>query len=320
MPITDNAGVAVRRRLHNFEGRTTLPLHGTGAILFGLLFAAAGSIPLAIGAAMIYVGSGETSPPGWVVAAAGAVFVVAGLGALVSGLRGTYGRWRARRAVAAGATAPWDWDHPWNRRGARDDLRFRVVRRIGFMAFIVLFLAPFHYLVLTVEETVFRVIGGLFMVVFDVVIALQIVEVAKMLLRRLRYGSVWLEFEQFPLPLGRSAGLRLILGRHVDAASVACTLRCVEEAVEISHQRPGRTTHTYVFDQLYEQRIVAPLAPGPDGRQTARVTFLLPDGDLSTRLSAEPPRYWLLEAEATAPGVDLSTRFLLPVYAVDGTR
>jgi hypothetical protein len=44
-------------------------------------------------------------------------------------------------------------------------------------------------------------------------------------------------------------------------------------------------------------------AVGADGRQTARVKFRLPEGDYSTRLSGDEPRYWLFEAEAATPRV-----------------
>jgi hypothetical protein len=44
------------------------------------------------------------------------------------------------------ATAPWDWDHPWYRAGARDDVWRRALRRFAWIAFLALFLSPFHYL------------------------------------------------------------------------------------------------------------------------------------------------------------------------------
>lgn len=115
-------GDTTRRRLRNFEGRTTVPMQGWCAVVIGLLFAGAGTIPLLIGVGMMAWATGPTRPPGWVIAVAGAVFNIFGLAALSSGARSLYRRRRARRAYLTGATAPWDSDHPWERGGARDDV------------------------------------------------------------------------------------------------------------------------------------------------------------------------------------------------------
>jgi hypothetical protein len=307
-----------RRRLRNFEGRTTVPVQGWGAVVVGLLFAGAGSIPLLIGVGMMALGTGPTRPPGWVVAVVGAVFIIFGLAALAAGMRGLHRRRRARRAYLAGATAPWDWDHPWERHGARDNVWRRALRRFAWIAFLALFLSPFHYLLLTVEHTAFRVLGGIFLLVFDAALVFAFAGAVKAVMQGLKYGRVFLQYEQFPMLLGRPASVRLMLDRPVNAASVNCTLRCVEETVEVSYHGRGSTSRQYVFDQLYEETFTAPLAPGADGRQAARVKFHLPEGDYTTRLSTDEPRYWLFEAEASTPGVDLHARFLLPVYAPTG--
>jgi hypothetical protein len=45
-------GDATRRRLRNFEGRTTVTVQGWGAVVIGILFGGAGLIPLLIGIGM----------------------------------------------------------------------------------------------------------------------------------------------------------------------------------------------------------------------------------------------------------------------------
>lgn len=307
-----------RRRLRNFEGRTTVPVQGWGAVVVGLLFAGAGSIPLLVGVGMMMWAARPTNPPGWVVAVAGAVFIIFGFAALGAGLKGLYRRSRARRAYLSGATAPWDWDHPWDRRGARDDVWRRALRRFALICFLALFLSPFHYLLLTIGGAALRVPGGLFLLVFDAAVLFTFAGAVKAVMQGLKYGGVFLQYEQFPMLLGRPASVRLLLDRPVDARSVECTIRLVEEAVEVSHHGRGKTSRQYVFDQLYEEKISATLSPGADGRQTARVEFRPPEGDYSTRLSGDEPRYWLFEAEAATPGVDFQARFLLPVYAPAG--
>lgn len=307
-----------RRRLRNFEGRTTVPVQGWGAIFIGLLFAGAGSIPLIIGVGMMALNTQPTNPPGWVVAVAGTIFIIFGLAAFANGVRGLFRRRRARRAYLAGATAPWDWDYSWNRAGARDDVWRRALRRFIWIAFLVLFLSPFHYLLMTIESTTFRVLGGLFLLVFDAAVLFTFASAVKAVMQGLKYGRVFLQYEQFPMLLGRPASVRLLLDRHVAAGNVTCTLRFIEETIEVSHAGRGKTSRQYVFDQLYEEKRTAPLVLGVDGRQAARIEFQLPSGDYSTRLNTDEPRYWLLEAEAATPGVDLHVRFLLPVYAPAG--
>lgn len=311
-------GDATRRRLRNFEGRTTVPVQGWGAVVIGLLFTGAGSIPLLIGVGMTALGTGPMRPPGWVIAVAGAVFIIFGLAAVAAGLRGLYRRRRARHANLAGATAPWDWDHPWDRHGARNDVWRRALRRFAWIAFLALFLSPFHYLLLTIEDTTFRVLGGIFLLVFDAAVLFTFAGAVKAVMRGLKYGRVFLQYEQFPMLLGRRASVRLLLDRPVAAGSVNCTLRCVEETVEVSYHGRGSSSRQYVFDQLYEEKLTATLAPGTESRQAARVEFQLPEGDYSTRLSGGEPRYWLFEAKAVTPGVDFHARFLLPVYAPTG--
>jgi hypothetical protein len=311
-------GDATRRRLRNFEGRAVVPMQGWGAVFFGLLFAGAGLIPLLGGIGMMAWGTGPNLPPGWVIAVVGAVFVIFGLAAFVAGLRGLYRQRRARRAFLAGATAPWDWDHPWERGGARDDVWRRALRRFAWVGLLALFLSPFHYLLLTIEGTTFRVLGGLFLLVFDAAALFTFASAVKAIIQALKYGRVFLQYEQFPMLLGRPASVRLLLDRRVDAASLSCTIRLIEERVEVSYPRRGKSSRQYVFDQLYEEKVTASLAQGADGRQTARVEFHLPEGDYSTRLSGDEPRYWLFEAEAATPGVDFHARFLLPIYAPTG--
>jgi len=308
-------GDATRRRLRNFEGRTSVPIQGWGAVVIGLLFTGAGTIPLLIGVGMMALSTGPTNPPGWVVAVAGAVFLIFGLAAFSAGARGLYRRHRARRAYSSGATSPWDWDHPWNRHGARDDVWQRALRRFAWIAFLALFLSPFHYLLMKIEDTTFRVLGGIFLLVFDAVLVFALAGAVKAVIQGLKYGRVFLQYEQFPMLLGGRGTVRLLLDRAVNAGSVNCTLRCIEETIEVSYHGRGSSSRQYVFDQLYEEKCTAPLVPGTDGRQAARVEFQLPEGDYSTRLSTDEPRYWLLEAEADTPGVDLHARFLLPVYA-----
>lgn len=308
-------GDTTRRRLRNFEGRTTVPVKGWGAVVVGLLFAGAGLVPLLIGIGMMALGTGPTRPPGWVIAVAGAIFIIFGLAALGAGVRGLYRRRRARRAYLSGATAPWDWDHQWDRVGARDDVWRRALRRFAWIAFLALFLSPFHYLLLTIGDTTFRVLGGLFLLVFDAAVIFTLAGAVKAVMQGLKYGGVFLQYEQFPMLLGRRASVRLLLDRPVDARSVNCTIRLIEETVEVSYHGRGKNSRQYVFDQLYEEKLTASLVPGTDGRQAARVEFRLPEGDYSTRLSGDEPRYWLFEAEAATPGVDFQARFLLPVYA-----
>ncbi len=171
----------------------------------------------------------------------GAVFIIFGLAAFVVGLRGLYRRRRVQRAFLAGATAPWDWDHPWERTGARDDVWRRVLRRFAWIVFLALFLSPFHYLFLTIEDKTFRVLGGPFILVFDAAILFTCASAVKAIIQGIKYGRVYLQYEQFPMLLGRPASVRLLLDRRVDAASVDSTIRFIEKTVACGSAR-GDTT------------------------------------------------------------------------------
>jgi len=157
------------------------------------------------------------------------------------------------------------------------------------------------------------VLGGLFLLVFDAAVLFTFAGAVRAVMQGLKF-----QYEQFPMLLGRPASVRLLLNRRVEAASVNCTVRLIEETVEVSYHGRGKNSRQYVFYQLYEEKLTAALAHGADGRQTARVEFQLPESDYSTRLSGDEPRYWLFEAEAATPGIDSHARLLLPVYAPTG--
>ncbi|HEX8355335.1 MAG TPA: hypothetical protein VF611_20685 [Pyrinomonadaceae bacterium] len=122
-------GDATRRRLRNFEGRTAVPVQGRGAVFVGLLFAGAGTIPLLIGVGMMAWGTQPTRPPGWVVAVAGSVFIIFGLAAFVSGLRGLLYRRRRARTPRGRLLDPFE-----RRRAALLALRGRGGKRPGWIS------------------------------------------------------------------------------------------------------------------------------------------------------------------------------------------
>lgn len=112
-------GDTTRWRLRKFEGQTTLPVQGWGAVAIGLLFASTGSLPLLIGIGMMAFGTRPRNPLGWVIAVFGSVFIIFGLAALVVGVRGPAGTGVPGGPTALARRDPGTGNHPWHRGGAR---------------------------------------------------------------------------------------------------------------------------------------------------------------------------------------------------------
>jgi len=98
------------------------------------------------------------------------------------------------------------------------------------------------------------------------------------------------------------------------AGPIRFALECVEEYFETRGTGRNRT-RTNVMDRLWrDERVVEVPAHMPE----ADLRFALPDDpDLATDLCGLPIRYWRLHATADAPGVDLDTYLLLPVYPAE---
>lgn len=148
--------------------------------------------------------------------------------------------------------------------------------------------------------------------IFDLVLLLGIGDLALRGLRWLRFGRLRLECGTIPLRLGEAIRLELVAPAMLaPGQEVAGHLRCVAET--FLHRRRGSQIHIeQVSYALHDETATSRV--GDDGR--ASFEFRLPGTDeaLGNDLVSDPPRYWELEVQAKRPGLDLSERFLLPVY------
>lgn len=295
-------GVELRGR----NPRATSTAEGWFAVVLGLPFAATGvaTIALALGQVTMAAGRTLTFPP-FAVAALGLCFVLAGLSFVVHGLRGVVRRNGLAALRARYPEQPWMVDYPWDRRGGRDEAPGEAGRLLWFVAFMTVFLIPFHWVAFFSSER--PVVFQFATLLFDAVSVAMLGRVAYLVARRVRYGDSRIALGSFPIAPGTTAELLLdALSPLARAHPIRATLRCIEERFEVRGTGKNRSRVSVCYERYRDQAVVAP--------GDTRVRFELPDDVPSTHLSAVPPRYWELELAAETPGVDYGARFLVPVY------
>lgn len=289
--------------------------------------------PLAFGAICLLAGLGLASLAFGVVVVAsplpkgGALFVMRWLaigltviGAYILSWSLSSRRRRLRALVLSQQGGTWRVDHPWDPLGRLRGDGARALRRHGVaMAVLVAFLIPLH--AVFVPEMISRGdrdpavlwVPAIVLGVFDLVLVVGIGDLALRGLRWLRFGRVRLECGTIPLRLGQEIRLDLVAEAVLPTGlELSATLRCVAETF-LHRRRGSQTTIEQISYALHEQGGATRI--GDDGR--ARFEFRLPGAGeaLGNDLVSDPPRYWELEVRAERSGLDLSERFLLPVYA-----
>lgn len=312
----DPPGAAATRlpetELKNYTALSGTTVHGRAAIVIGLLCAALGSVPLLAAGGMLHLKGVPKQTPHWALVAGGGVFVLPGLWLIAHGARGL--RLRRRRAAlrAAGAQEPWRLDHEWNESGAQDQQR-RDVRAMLFAAVVmVLIAAPFHLIALKD--------GGLGAKVFvfgciDLLAGLMIFALIARTLALLKHGSGRVQFRRFPYFVGERLEIDYIPARPLaSVTNLKCVLHCIREEYR-TEQSGGKTRTTIVgHESARSEKTLdaASLSGGFD--RCISLAFEVPSEARSTQLAEAPPTYWELVVTAEMPGLDLESRFLLPVY------
>lgn len=249
---------------------------------------------------------------------------VMGSGAVSASLLGLWlvgaelvGKWRRSRSAPPrrGPVEPWREDHPWDPRWAEDELSEKIGSG-GLGHFLTLgFFTPIFVLGVLGSDGDGCIVAIL--VVIAVVYLGSFFSWLYRLLRRLKYGAPRLRLGTCPFVLGRKMDVLVTNVRGLATArKIAAILRCVEERDE-EVKSGGRTTTKRETFALWTAR-----AEFPEPRKALRqrrdlpLAFDLPqDPGLATQLSSERPRYWELDVEGDAPGIDFHARFLVPVYA-----
>jgi hypothetical protein len=236
------------------------------------------------------------------------IFLTAGLAVWSRGLHGIFASWRLERTMRANPDEPWWGDHGWKATGAHEHPFWGALGGLFFCAFFAAFLAPFHWW-MSWE----RWIPGFFILAFFDLIFLGVAGAWLYgVARSIKYGAAWIRYGRFPFFLGETLDIRLgCRGSLARFDTITVTVRHV-------HTRKDRDDSTQLTAY---QHWAETLTIDPRSLQDANelpITLTLPTGDYGTWISDDPPRYWEVEANAEAAGIDFAARFLLPVYAKGG--
>ncbi len=302
------------RALPDHEGRSRTTIHGWPAVFLGLPFLAAGIAIALVAGGVIPMGDGRFHAPRWVIGVMGAVFAFCGASMSLHGAAGLRRLARARRLRSLHPDQPWISDHPWERRGSRDDTLRRASQRLVASGVFAAFLIPFNGWAFGSEA------GGLFVIaavlLFDAVTLLVFGHALYLFARRAKYGRSYVRFDRFPFFVGDELSVWLKRPPRLEGNALTATLRCVEERYG-QHDSGGRRRQAAVSYELHEESKQIDISS--HSRDLA-ISFPLPADGPTTRLAQRPPRYWELTLRAEQPGVDYSATFLLPVYARPGRR
>ena len=299
-----------RKRLKAHQTQKSMYGSGKAGMIVGGVFVLIGGAIVLIGLGVIPMDPEDFNGPPELAAAFGGLFVLVGLMGIVFGARAQqrYARWKALSERYP--DQPWLADYPWDNRGITDDRLREIKRTAGWVVFLAIFLAPFHWVAFTIA-------GGCmvaFMALFDLVLLLMIGHCVLLVLRQRKYGTSRLEFARFPFHPGETAEVGFLNENIAAYNRMLFTLRFIQECIEYRGTGKNRSQHVYC-DQLYAYALET-VEPGTLNWAAGPVplTFDLPDGDVTTRLSSSRPCYWKLEVHADTPGVDLKASFLVPIY------
>jgi hypothetical protein len=307
----DTMTAPTRRELKSHQGRSATTIHGWPSVLFGLPFFGVG-----VGALVVWrVAPQQVEGPTPLLLWFGAVFGLVGFSLILHGVKGLRLRARVAERKRAHPNEPWQWDHPWDPYGARDDSARRVRKGFFGAAFIVVFMIPFNYVGFVLEGVAGRLLWMGIVGLFDVIAVVVAGYAVYLLLRYLKYGTSAVSFETFPFRLGERAGLRFLgPGRSELLEPVSVTLRAVEEAYETRGSGKNRSQRVVCYETYVDTQAIDDVRRRWEGRRGLELAFELPSEAAGTRMSERPPRYWELEITADVPGVDYKAVFLLPVY------
>ena len=296
-------GTAPGIELRGRTPRVVSTAQGWLAVLLGLPFVALGGATIAVAAGRL--GGAAMRVPLFAVGALGACFAIVGLSFVGYGVAGIARRRGLAARRARYPEQPWMVDHPWDRRGGRDESPAEAGRAFRMVVFLALFLTPFHWVAFFSDERPF--LFQFVTLVFDAVALALLGRSLYLIARRLRHGESRLAVVRFPIRPGTDAELRLDgISPLARAVPMRATLRCIEERFEVRGSGRNRSTVSVCYELHRDEQVVAP--------GESHVRFEILDGAATTMLGARPPRYWELELAAETPGVDFGARFLVPVY------
>ncbi len=303
-----------RRRLRGQNeprgSRTGLSVRG--ALLFGSVFVAAGTMIVLVGSRILPVDPTSVHAPWWVLTVAGVSF--AGGGVVVWGMAARQHRaetWR-RAAMRRYAGSAAHTDHEWDPHGARSREWQRAVRSLMMASFMTVFLSIFNWWAWGgAGPLMVKLIVGL----FDLVLVLVWWQVVVNVGRALKFGASKVVFDHFPYRLSEPVVVRWVPPRGVGPATRGeFTLRCVEEFYEVRGSGKDSSKHLVHEEVCAETQSFDHTESFAAGRPV-EFRFSLPDSAPATHLDADRPVFWEFEVRLKMPGFDFEEQYLIPIYA-----
>jgi hypothetical protein len=290
-----------RVRLHRIVGHSGIALQGEPALVAAVMGLGIGTMGVVVSIRAWYL-----LGVGWEGVCFGLALMSAGAYALVHAARARRARARQELLREANPLEPWMADHPWDRRGERRSPWTEATLGAVGLVVLALLITPFNVWAVRSHDghaIAFSVLGD---IAFLGLAGSWVYRRA----RAVKYGATWITFEEFPFFLGRRLRVRLgtsqPIGRFTRATAVLRFVREVYETGEKGHQR------VVCYQEWADTQVLAPQYVSPSGE--VPVAFELPDGKYETALASRPPQYWEIELTVETPGIDLRSRFLVPVY------
>ena len=290
----------------------------------GLVIAAFGFIPFAIGLLMLVLtatgtlDTGPSSPPGIAYAIAG-MFSIFGLGILLFGLSlCRRDRWKSQ-AQRLYPDEPWRWRRDWDEGRFVSDLGTQMAVTGGFAAVWLSFCVIIVWALFVREDGHVKMppaVRAIFGIGFPLIGGYLLLAFLHQLRRTVRFGRSVLRLDRLP---GRIGGVLV--------GSVACrvsahrnpvfsaTLRCHVRTSIGSGERQRADEQI-----LWSRDLTVDGVPDPDrpGRILVPIRVNIPPGLRGSTDDGDTTIFWTLSLDCDLPGVDFLAQFTVPVFAVAG--
>ncbi len=304
------AGKFGRSEIKNATPRSSTTIHGWPSVIFGIPFLTVGVFLFLVSIKVIPSDPGSIHAPMWVLSAAGFMFGMPGGFLMIHGAKGLSRKARMEAGRELRMDRPWLWDYDWEPLGISESKMKDIVNHFIAVLFFVIFLAPFNWWAFMSDDDSAMVVGivGL----FDLIAFLILCTTFYKLFQFMKYGNSRLRFDDFPLFLGSRAKL-VLEGLPPQMDRLEIKLRAVEEAYETRRRGNKRESRVVCYQRYGEERVMEKVSTGGE---SFKMEWDLPeDKELGTRLSDRPAFFWEIVIEAQTPGIDYSSKFMLPVYA-----
>lgn len=285
-------------------------VHGWGAALAGLPFLFVGSFIAAAGFGWVPVDPAKIHAPRWMVACAGGAFALAGSFLLAHGLGGVLRRSRLEAEAATHPGEPWRGDHDWEPGYGQARGGARPLSLIPGAMLALMFLGVFHGWAFQLDGPL--MVKGM-VLLFDAFFIFLALRGLRRLAMRWKYGTPWIELEEFPVRPGARASGWVRCDRDLSNLDlVSITLRHITERYEVRGQGKNRSISVVCYETWSSSQELR----GVDAERGALpFSFELPVDAPTSAISSRPASFWDLEVRGRAEGVDFEQRFLVPVYA-----